>query len=198
MTYYVYRFFNTMNGKLYIGKTNNPRVRLSIHKSISDGGKIKYRQKFQAIHAALAKYKKMIEFKVIQGFTNEIDALAAEVYWINYYNSSNPRFGYNLTLGGDGNSGFKLSPKHKAALLASNVGKIVSSSTKEKLRLAAIIQNLAGERNHNASLSNKDILRIRELYSLGQYTQKQLGIIFNVDQTTISLIVNNKTYKAVK
>ena len=195
MTYYIYKFFNVINGKIYIGKTNDIKIRLSNHKTVMSGGKQKYKKRYQLIHAALRKYGDLIEFRVVQELCSEKEAFAAEKYWIKFYNSNNNKFGYNLTEGGEGTSGHKLSPEHKAALLKASKGRIVSEITKQKNRIATLKQNLSGERNPNSSLSNDNANQIRNLYTSKEYTQNQLGVMFNVDQTTISLIVNNKSYK---
>jgi group I intron endonuclease len=243
---YIYHFFNTQNGKIYIGKTNNIKRRLKHHYNVSSGGKLKYKHHFQAIHAALKKYGNIIEFSIIQTTSSEKEANICETYWINYFSSNNPKFGYNLTAGGDGtsrrfvsqetrnkmsksatgkkhsdtakmklslfhsgkilteehkkkisigNKGKTLSKKHIQSIINANTGKIISESTKLKISESLIALNLNGENNPNSLLSNNDVKKIRELYSTGNYTQKKLSIMFNIHQTSISLIVNNKNHK---
>jgi DNA-binding MarR family transcriptional regulator len=53
------------------------------------------------------------------------------------------------------------------------------------------------ERNGNHSLTEEDVISIRELYSSGKYLQRELGDMFEVEQTTVSTIVRNKTWKGV-
>jgi len=74
-----------------------------------------------------------------------------EVYYIGLYKTTNKQHGYNMTLGGDGSSGFKksaesvektaaahrgkkLSPEHKEILRQANIGKQASEETRKKLR----------------------------------------------------------------
>ena len=45
-----------------------------------------------------------------------------------------------------------------------------------------------------AKLTNKDVLQIRNLYSTGNYTQKELGQRFCVNQSTVSSIVRGATW----
>lgn len=243
--YYIYKFFNTINGKIYIGKTNNIKRRLKHHYNVSFGGKTKYKHHFQPIHAAIKKYENDIEFCVIQDVLLESDANICEKYWIYYFKSNDPKFGYNLTAGGDGtsgriisektrskmrnaqlgkilsqdtknkislahsgktltnehkikisksNKGKTLSPEHVQILINVNTGKKLSESTKTKISQSIIKLNLKGENNPNASLTDNDIKVIRQLYSTGKYKQKKLAIMFNVTQSSISLIVNYKNH----
>lgn len=195
MKCYIYQFLNTFNGKIYIGKTINVKERYNAHIRVSEGGKEKYHQHFQIIHAAIAKYKNLIEFNVIQEVSNEIEGNVCEIYWIKFFDSANPKLGYNLTLGGEGMSGRKLSEKQKNALLAYNIGRIVSKETRQKTSQSVKALNLIGDKNSKAIITNGDALKIRELYATGNYTQNQLGIMFNIDQTTVSNIVKYKSYK---
>lgn len=245
MSCYIYQFYNTNNGKIYIGKTNNIKRRLEQHLSISKSSKEKYGHHYQVIHAALAKHKKNIEFSIIQELFCKKEADECEIYWIKYFRSNNPKYGYNLTAGGDGgtgiqisemtrskmraarlgkilsnesklkisvansgkalseehkikisngNKGKKLSDGHKLSLIKSNINKIVLDTTKQKISKTLTEQHLVGDKNPNASITNEGAEKIKKFYATGSYTQKQLGIMFNIHQTTISLIVNNKHY----
>jgi hypothetical protein len=51
-----------------------------------------------------------------------------------------------------------------------------------------------GEKNGASKLKDNDVIKIRELYQTGNYTTLKLGEIYNVHRSTISYIVNNKTY----
>tara|TARA_B110000503_G_scaffold139588_1_gene228328 strand:- start:868 stop:1350 length:483 start_codon:yes stop_codon:yes gene_type:complete len=52
-----------------------------------------------------------------------------------------------------------------------------------------------GENNGASKLNNKDVIEIRKLYNTKNYTTYKLGEIYNVHRSTISYIVNNKTFK---
>lgn len=54
-----------------------------------------------------------------------------------------------------------------------------------------------GMKNHNSLLTNRQVAKIRKLYSTGNYTYKQLGERFDVDLTTIGDVVRYRTYKNV-
>lgn len=116
----VYKLFNTINGKIYLGKTKNFRKRKSAHLKIAKGGKDRYKESFAIIHKALVKYGDAIEFILIQEFLTENEALSAEKYWIQFYKTNvlkfGNEFGYNLTDGGDGVSGYKHTEKSKVLM----------------------------------------------------------------------------------
>lgn len=102
--YYIYKYTNKINGKNYIGKTNNLQKRFNGHKSEafnpnSNGYNLPF-------HCAIRKYG-------INNFTYEIleeivdgesqDFIAdREIYFIGYYHSLTSENGYNLTIGGEG------------------------------------------------------------------------------------------------
>jgi group I intron endonuclease len=94
---FVYTLFNTQNGKFYVGKANDCHGRWLRHLGSARRGSL------QAIHCAIRKYgKSVFEWTVIQEFTQESDAFAAEMYWIDFFRSNEKEFGYNLTRGGAG------------------------------------------------------------------------------------------------
>lgn len=54
--------------------------------------------------------------------------------------------------------------------------------------------NQKGEKNGASKLKDSNVIKIRNLYKTGNYTITKLGKIYNVNRSTISYIVNNKTY----
>ena len=51
-----------------------------------------------------------------------------------------------------------------------------------------------GEHNGASKLKDADVIQIRELYNNQNYTTIKLGKMYGVHRSTISYIVNNKTY----
>ncbi|HNQ21258.1 MAG TPA: GIY-YIG nuclease family protein [Bacteroidales bacterium] len=99
--FYIYAF-QFPNNKYYIGKTSNLIKRYKQH--------IRYSKKINnnslLIHKAINKYKDNYKFNPLFSLTNEELACEYEKYFINIFNSFSPN-GYNLTLGGEGVSGYK-------------------------------------------------------------------------------------------
>ena len=52
-----------------------------------------------------------------------------------------------------------------------------------------------GEYNGASKLKDKDVIEIRKLYNTKNYTTIKLGKMYGVNRSTISYIVNNKTFK---
>jgi len=58
-------------------------------------------------------------------------------------------------------------------------------------------RRVSGEKHYKTILSDKDILKIRSLYSTGTFSQRELGRMFGVTQAAIWYIINNKTRKYI-
>lgn len=58
--------------------------------------------------------------------------------------------------------------------------------------------NLQGENHHMAKLENEDVLAIRDLYAVGNITQRQLAAQYNVCQRTINKAVRHIGFKNAK
>lgn len=93
--------FNTINGKIYIGKSQT-LSRWKRHLNVAKGGKSIYKSEYSIVHKAINKYgAESFEFRIIQ-FINSSDQLSnAEKYWIDFYQTNLNRYpneyGYNLT-----------------------------------------------------------------------------------------------------
>lgn len=89
----IYKIINTVNGKIYIGKN-----------STSDP---EYMGSGVVLFKAKSKYGIEAFEKVI--IEDDIDSEEIlnerEIYWINKYNATNPKIGYNRAPGGEGNTG---------------------------------------------------------------------------------------------
>ena len=91
--YYIYKHTNKINGKVYIGQTcQKPEYRWNHGKGYKE---------CPHFYDAILKYGwENFEHEIIEtGLTNE-EANERETYWINFFNSTNEDFGYNLSLGG--------------------------------------------------------------------------------------------------
>ena len=94
----IYKTTNLINGKIYIGKDsrNNPQY--------YGGGKI--------LLQAIKKYGKHSFIKeIVETCESEKQLNEREPYWITFYNSRDPKIGYNITLGGESGNKGKLSER---------------------------------------------------------------------------------------
>lgn len=118
MSYCVYLFQNRINLKIYIGKTKNFVGRVKSHISAS-----KKEHPKTYFHKALKKYGvDNFNYFEIENFESEEDSLSSEKFWIEYFQSNNSKIGYNLTKGGEGTSGFKMSESAKKKLSEDRTG----------------------------------------------------------------------------
>lgn len=203
--FYVYSIFNITNGKLYIGKTNNLHRRWIEHQRIARGGAELY-DEYSVIHAAINKYGvDNFEFSELQKFDIEIIAYQAEEYWIRFFNSRDPEFGYNITVGGIGsgsgedspNFGLKRSEETISKLRTthlgkrnSNYGKIFSNEVRQNMSKA---QTRFGENQSHVILTWEKVDEMRRLYSNGVKIS-ELSRIFNTNRSNVHSIVNFKTW----
>ena len=102
--HYIYKYTNKINGKSYIGQTNNLQKRFNGHKSEAFNPNAS--GYYLPFHCAIRKYG-------IDNFTYEVLEEIAdgesqgfiddrEIYFIGYYHSLTTENGYNLTIGGEG------------------------------------------------------------------------------------------------
>lgn len=94
--YYIYCFTNKINGKSYIGSTNNIENRKKQHliNSINEQGD-KY---YYPLYCAFRKYGiDNFEFKIIEELEDKENTLYREKFFIEYYKTLCPN-GYNQTL----------------------------------------------------------------------------------------------------
>lgn len=85
---------NYPNGKSYIGLSRDIRRRIWEHNNFNKAK--------MPCDLAIKHYGKVTEIEILEYCSNEQELEERESYWIKYYNTTNPEFGYNLTEGGDG------------------------------------------------------------------------------------------------
>ena len=125
---YLYKIFNIINGKVYIGQTIAPSARWRDHRIASANPKV-------PLQFAIKKYgTHNFEFEVIACCLNQDDANWAETTLINQYNSYILYGkGYNATLGG---MNAPKSEEWKQRVSQSLMGHFVSEASKKKSSLS--------------------------------------------------------------
>lgn len=113
MLYKVYLLTNKHNNKRYVGVTNNLTQRMRVHKhyAVND----KKPAPCVALARATRKYGwGSFELSILAETDDPNTAWnILEPKYITEYQSNNPEYGYNLTQGGEGISGRKMSPLSK-------------------------------------------------------------------------------------
>ena len=131
--------YTSPNGKRYIGQTVNPKARMRQHKNCYGGN---------YFHKAIKKYgfENFIYDELIRVKSYNQDNLklllnTLEKFYIRKYKSSDNRFGYNLTEGGEGSTGYKHTDESKRKMsefqkgkIPWNKGKQMSEEQKQKLK----------------------------------------------------------------
>jgi group I intron endonuclease len=131
ITWYVYKLTNP-NGKVYVGLTKDLDGRRKDYEREDCKNQV-------AIHRSLKKYGfSNHSFEQIDQFVSSYDyALGKEIFWIRSFMSNAGKFpeqqGLNMTDGGRGSMGRKLSEETKEKLRQANIGKKYSAETKAKL-----------------------------------------------------------------
>ncbi len=220
MCHYVYLIHNIINNKAYIGKASDIPKRWAKHITIAFCKREK--EKFY-IHRAIKKYGvDSFVISEVQKFNDEKECDEAEVYWIKFFNSRNKDFGYNLTDGGEGCLGRKVSEKTRKKMIEKATGRKHTEETKEKLRKINTGKRLSPEAREKASQANlgkiisqeqrikisratkgkkkqlltkEQVIEIRRLYEEENWSQAQIARFFNIKQRNVSFVATYRTWK---
>lgn len=127
-TIYLHR--NLVNNKIYIGQTRQ----FPPSKRFGNSGNNYYKSPY--FFYAIQKYGwDNFEHIYIEQVTTQEEADLAEQKWIEYYNSNNQLYGYNLSPGGSGTHTFSLETIEK--IRQANIGLKHSEEHKEKTRASS-------------------------------------------------------------
>ena len=127
----IYKITNTVNGKIYIGQTTQTlKNRKKDHRNSME----RERLKKLALYRAFKKYGfENFEWTTIYYAKDKNDLDEMEKYYIQFYKTMSPRYGYNMTFGGEGGQ----HPEEiKKKISRSLKGRVFSEETKKKLSLS--------------------------------------------------------------
>lgn len=171
----VYLITNLVNGKHYVGKTTGLlKKRWMRHLSDTKRGVQTY-----PLHNAIRKYgpEAFSIVPLVRILETDPQLKEQERFWIRVFRSNNPRYGYNLTAGGDGLlehrasvetrrkisealTGKVHSAEHSRKISAGNKGKVRSAETRRKISeankgkvLSAETRRKVGEAGKGRSVS---------------------------------------------
>ena len=133
----IYCIKNIINNKEYVGLTKRPlEERWKQH--IYESNKQDSWEWNTPLGNAIKKYgKDLFEVFVLEECSSETELKQKEIQLIKERKSLSTENGYNLTLGGDGRLGYKLSEETKRKIGEGNFGKVMSNEAKEKMSVAA-------------------------------------------------------------
>lgn len=128
----IYKITNLLNNKVYVGQTTKALdERWKQHKrNIREGRKYH-------LYNAIRKYGiDNFKVEVIDKAESFIDLSLKEIFWIQFYNTTNRKFGYNDTFGGEGGiptkeTRLKISKSRKGISPKEGTGKKISIALKD-------------------------------------------------------------------
>jgi group I intron endonuclease len=166
-TYLIYKL-QSPSGKIYIGKTKNINKRLRKHERSST-------KRISRLYSAIKKYDlKSFKVQIIEDNILEENINNREIYWISFYDSTNPLIGYNMTPGGDGGNIWRfLSEERKK-----EVGKKISEKNTGQKRSLEVRNNfkiIAKKRENDKTEGQKKII-----YEKVSQTNKRKGITWPI------------------
>jgi group I intron endonuclease len=115
----VYQLFNLDNGKAYIGSAVNIESRFSEHKHYLNSNRHDndYLQKSWNKHGA-----NRFELRILEEVLDVANLIVREQYWIDYYKTSDERYGYNIRKIASSNLGLKHTSETKEKIRKGNLG----------------------------------------------------------------------------
>ncbi len=136
----IYKITCVNNGKVYIGKANNLRVRINNHKNCRRKTKGMFHFQYALLKHGWDSFTVEI-LETVDNFNKLTDnptLLEREAYYIELFDSTNTDKGYNRCKHSTDNTGRPLSDEHKEKLRQAKLGKKCSDEHKERIRQANI------------------------------------------------------------
>jgi group I intron endonuclease len=123
----IYLVTNTVNGKIYVGKTVETMDRRWTKHMTSAKRRSNY-----PFHRAIRKYgTSAFTLQVIATAETDEQLRELEIYWIRELRSNDPAIGYNMTKGGDGPAGWVMSEATKKKIRLKALGRPCPKSTRD-------------------------------------------------------------------
>lgn len=181
---YIYKITNQINGKIYIGLT-----RTSIEERWKNHIKKAKEYPNRYLYDAMNHYgyEKFSIEQIEQCDDNILDE--REIYWIAYYNSTNPDIGYNLTEGGGGGNTWELNPhkletgeKLRQAQLKDRYIPITKAALEEDVANKLSVEEICKKYSCSPTTLRKRskeffgcyISELRIIENRGQFTEKEI------------------------
>jgi len=171
MSAIIYLLTNTFNGKHYVGQT-----RIGLKRRWNQHRYTAYRGDTRHISRAIVKYgDTAFTYEILEELrdatNNHINE--REIYWIEKMQSK--IYGYNMTDGGGGRSGYTLSEETRRKISSAHIGKTFSDEHKAKISEVAknrSPETIAKMRESAKNRSPETIAKMRESGKVKIFTDK--------------------------
>lgn len=189
----IYIIRNKVNDKVYVGQTTvSIKLRFQNHLSAAKRG-LDY-----IIGKAIRKYGKhnfyveLLEECLVEELNER------EKYWIEFFNSTDDKFGYNMSIGGNVTRTTR-ELDEEDIIKRFNNGQTSCSIAKDlhvgPPKIAAILQKYNILYGIDKQRTNKDIeLKVIELYNIG-YSTLDIGKRFNINKSCVRRILKRNNIK---
>jgi len=168
----VYEIRNGLNGKIYIGASNNIHPRWSKHRKLLRRGK----HNSVLLQSDWDEHgQEAFTFSVLETVAPTDNLTTREQAWYDKTQCTDKQFGYNT----DPYAGTRL-------------GATATAETRRRISAVTKGRNL-GSKHHNARLTEADVLEIKHRLQDGE-TCATLGSAYNVSDGTIFSIRSNRTW----
>lgn len=214
MKKYIYKIVNTINGKIYIGQTNNPKRREREHFSLCSS--ITEDEQNKILYKAMIKYgPQNFSFEIIENLCEDYNE--KEKYWIKKLNTLIPN-GYNMTEGGENPPVFhgeehymathcwdevyqikkllintKISTKEIAKQFNYDTGSITKINRGQLWYEENLIYPLRKEDTHEFLKERSENIIYDLMFST--LSQKEIANKYGVGRTTVTAINRGQNYK---
>lgn len=166
-------------------------------------------------------YEKSFEFEILEVIEDKSTLTKREDYWVYFYKSNDPEFGYNIRKFAENNFGFHHSKETIQKIIKNrrsfakeenpNYGKKASEETKKrsseshlgnrqseetKRKISENHPDISGEKHPSAKLTNNQVIEIIKMLKEGMRGM-DIAKIFGICQSTISLIKHGKAWKSI-
>jgi group I intron endonuclease len=187
----IYQIKNKINGKIYIGSTNNINKRWTNHRCKLRKGE----HENNYLQQAWKKYgEDAFQFSILEE-VNGNNRIEREIHYLNETKCYEREIGYNLDKNPKDKSGSKnpfYGKKHRQEIIEKIKIAANNRSEETKKRMG---DSHKGEKSNTAKLNWEEVREIRRLYLCGTETHRSLSTKYNVTKGTIQAILERKSWK---
>ncbi len=169
----VYKYTDLTNRKIYYGQTINLKKRQAQHLSLAKNGDESYLHRAMRAHGI-----ENFICEVIEKCDNEDQLNKREQFYIARDKSNSPKFGYNMTEGGGGKSGYHHSQETKDKIRKKKIGKKMSIEFCKKRSELTSGKNNPMFGRHHSEKAKRTISLNSSNYCKRTNTEKFLGRIW--------------------